>query len=105
MKQLCAAEPTAILVALYLLSGCATQSAYNELASEQDRCAGYWMRSGDSHRGTEMNRRANESRRAASKVGAWDDFFGEILVSLFTGNRSPQRVKQPPHPSDSRGCE
>jgi len=91
------------------LPGCATRNAYNDLAAEQDRCAGYWRRSGDPDRATEMNRRAEESRRAAASVTPRDDFFGELfddlLIAILGGKRQPEYTKQPPHPSDPRGCE
>lgn len=94
-----------VLAALSSLGGCATPSAYSDIAVEQERCAGYWRRSGDPDRASEMNRRANESRRVAASVDSWDNFFADILVIVLGGNRPPEPVKQAPHPSDPRGCE
>jgi hypothetical protein len=105
MNRRCATALSTLLVAMSSLVGCATPSAYNDLAVEQDRCAGYWRRSGDPDRAAEMNRRANESRRVAASVDSSDNFFVEILVLILGGNRSPEPVKQAPHPSDPRGCE
>jgi hypothetical protein len=94
-----------ISLALGTVGGCATKAAYNDVAQEQDRCAGYWRSTGDPDRASEMNRRAMESRRASADVGSWEDFFGEAFLVLLSGNRRPEPIKQPPHPNDPRGCQ
>jgi hypothetical protein len=88
------------------LTACATKAAYSDLAAEQERCAGYWGRSGDPDRAQELRRRSMESRHAASQVSGSEDFFGDLLV-LLLGGRDPnvKPIKQDPHPSDSRGRE
>lgn len=105
MNRQCATVLATPIVAVSSLVGCATPSAYSDLAAEQERCAGYWRRSGDPDRAAEMNRRANESRRVAASVDSSDNLFVEILVLVLGRNRSPEPVKQAPHPSDPRGCE
>ena len=59
-----------LVIAVPILSACATKAGYSDLAYEQDRCAGYWRSTGDADRASEMNRRATESRRAGGNVGA-----------------------------------
>ena len=94
-----------LFIAMPILGACTTKAGYNDLAYEQDHCAGYWRSTGDSDRASEMNRRATESRRASANVGGWEDFLGEAFIALVAGSRSSEPMKQPIHPSDSRGCQ
>jgi hypothetical protein len=105
--QLKMGSPDAYLLAasLSVLGGCATRSAYSDLAAEQDRCAGYWRSTGDPDRANEMGRRAYESRQASASVGSWEDFFGTIFIDLLSGGARPKQVETPRHPSDGKGCQ
>lgn len=99
-----------VLVASCAVAGCGTtrvSSDYSALANEQERCAGYWRRSGDPDRAAEMDRRAMETRRAnySYEVDMLTDFVVTGLLTLLLGPDKPQPVKQAPHPSDPRGCE
>jgi hypothetical protein len=106
MKNARALSIACILIVASCLAACATRATNSDLAIEQERCAGYWRRSGDPDRTQEMSRRSVESRRAGSQISEWDDFFGELLVLVLTGGTPrTEPVKQVPHPSDSRGCE
>jgi len=94
-----------LVIAAPFLDACATKAGYSDLADQQDRCAGYWRSTGDADRASEMNRRATESRRASGDVDAWEDFLGETFIALLAGSRPTEPMKQPIHPSDSRGCQ
>ena len=94
-----------LIIAAPILGACATKAGYSELAYEQDRCAGTWRSMGDADRSAEMNRLATESRRASGNVGAWEDILGETFIALLAGSRPTEPMKQPSHPSDSRGCQ
>jgi len=95
----------AFLLGLCTLCGCATQSEYNQLAAEQEHCAGYWRSTGDPDRAGEMSRRGTQSRIAANKVDPWEDFLGTVLNDLLGGRQSPKPMEPPRHPSDGRGCQ
>jgi hypothetical protein len=106
VKHFGASALTVLLAAFCcVLSGCATRSAYNDLASEQDRCAGYWRSTGDPDRANEMGRRAYESRQASASVGSWEDLFGTIFIDLLNWGAPPKQVEAPRHPSDGKGCQ
>jgi len=92
-------------LALGALGGCATQSAYNQIATEQEHCAGYWRSTGDSDRASEMSRRGTQSRIAANSVDPWEDFIGTVLLDLIGGRQAPKPMEPPRHPSDGRGCQ
>jgi hypothetical protein len=94
-----------LAAAFYGLMGCATRSAYTDLAAEQDRCAGYWRSTGDSDRASELNRRSYESRQASASVGSWEDFFGTVFIDLLSGGSGQKQVEAPRHPSDGKGCQ
>lgn len=105
-----AARLAVAAMAACMATGCGStkgSSAHAELAREQERCAGYWRRSGDPDRATEMDRRAMETRRAGDsiEVDPWADFIFWMLTTALLGPSPPQPVKQAPHPSDPRGCE
>ena len=87
------------------LFGCATRSAYTELAAEQDHCAGYWRSTGDPDRASEMSRRAQESRRVSNGVDPWEDFLGTVFIDLLSGGSRPKQMEAPRHPSDGKGCQ
>lgn len=99
-----------VLCATFTAAGCGTtrvSSDFSELAKEQERCGGYWRRSGDPDRAAEMDRRAMETRRLSYsyEVDLLADFMLTGLLTLLLGPEPPQTVKQAPHPSDPRGCE
>lgn len=95
------------IVTSFTLGGCGTKPfGYSEVvAAEEERCAGYWRRSGDPDRASEMDRRAMETRRAGANASWEEIFWADLLTAIVTWNRPPEVLKQPPHPSDSRGCE
>jgi hypothetical protein len=105
-KNLIPRVHTALLAAaLCGLIGCATRSAYTDLAAEQDRCAGYWRSTGDSDRASELNRRAYVSRQASASVGSWEDFFGIVFIDLLSGGSRQKPAEATRHPSDGKGCQ
>lgn len=106
MKFFCPRAHAALLAAsLCALGGCATHSAYTDIAAEQDRCAGYWRSTGDPDRASEMSRRAFESRQASANVGSWEDFFGTIFIDLLSGGSWTKPMDAPRHPGDGKGCQ
>lgn len=99
-----------VLVASCAVAGCGTtrvSSDYSGLANEQERCAGYWRRSGDPDRAAEMDRRAMETRNARNsyEIDALTYYVLDGLLFVLLGPDPPKTVKQAPHPSDPRGCE